>query len=239
MTAPHFFTEEVAGERVVLRGKEARHAVRILRIKPGETITVSDGRGTVVEALVVTAAQAELTAEVKDRHAVESPLPALQVLHAIPKAGKLDIVVQKLTEIGANVIQPFPAARSVARWDARKAVEQTRRLSTIAREAAKQSRRAWLPEVLAPAPLEAIDLPAPTFVLHEEAVTRLRETLPEQPPATVGLVVGPEGGLTAEEVAGLTERGAVAVSLGPLVLRTETAALAASVVLLSRYARIG
>jgi 16S rRNA (uracil1498-N3)-methyltransferase len=239
MTAPHFFAEDVAGERIVLTGEEARHAVRVLRIRPGEAITISDGRGSVVEGLVVTAVGEEVTAEVKDRRTVEPALPALHIFHAIPKAGKLDLVVQKLTEIGADVIRPFPAARSVARWDDRKAAEQTRRLLSISREAAKQSRRAWLPAVLPPAALEAIDLPVPTYVLHEEATTRLSETLPDQAPGAIGLVVGPEGGLTPEEVAALTERGAQPVSLGPLILRTETAALAASVVLLSRYARIG
>lgn len=239
MTAPHFFADDVAGDRIVLSGEEARHAIRVLRIRPGETITVSDGRGAVVEALVAEAGGGKLMADVKDRRTVAALVPALHVFHAIPKAGKLDVVVQKLTEVGADVIRAFPAARSVARWDDRKAAEQTRRLSVIARQAAKQSRRAWLPEVLLPARLEATDLPVPTYVLHEEATARLLETLPEQTPAAVGLVVGPEGGLTAEEVDGLTARGATAVSLGPLVLRTETAALAASVVLLSRYARIG
>ena len=239
MTAPHFFAGDVGGDRILLRGEEARHAVRVLRIRPGETITISDGRGTVVEALVVETSREELTADVKDRRAVPRAVPALHVLHAIPKAGKLDLVVQKLTELGVDVFQPFPAARSVARWDERKAAQQTQRLATIAREAAKQSRRAWLPEVVRSAPLEAVDLPSPAYVLHEEAATRLAETLPGKAPAAVGLVVGPEGGLTAEEVSALSARGAEPVSLGPLVLRTETAALVASVVLLGRYARIG
>ncbi len=239
MTAHHFFAGDVAGERIVLTGEEARHAVRVLRITPGESITVSDGRGSIVDALVVTTAGRELTADVKDRRTEPRPQPALHVFHAIPKAGKLDLVVQKLTELGADVVQPFPAGRSVARWDARKAADQTRRLAMIAREASKQSRRAWLPQVLPPAPLETLGLPTPTFVLHEEADPRLGGRLPDVTPGRVGLVVGPEGGLTPEEVATLSERGAEAVSLGPLVLRTETAALAAAVVLLSRYDRIG
>jgi 16S rRNA (uracil1498-N3)-methyltransferase len=87
--------------------------------------------------------------------------------------------------------------------------------------------------------LRAVDLQTPTFVLHEEAVERLGQRLPDDPPAAVGLVVGPEGGLTEKEVSELSERGAQAVSLGPLILRTETAALAAAVVILGRYDRIG
>jgi 16S rRNA (uracil1498-N3)-methyltransferase len=238
MTAPHFFADDVRGERIVLTGEEARHAVRVLRIREGETITISDGRGTVVET-VVAEAGADLVADVKARRTEPRPAPSLHVLHAIPKAGKLDLVVQKLTELGVDSIRPFPAVRSVARWDARKAADQTRRLATIAREAAKQSRRAWLPDVLPPAPLEEVPLSDLTFVLHEEADGRLRDGLPAEVPDSVGLVVGPEGGLTAGEVSLLAERGGVPASLGPLVLRTETAALAATVFLLCRYDRIG
>lgn len=238
MTAPRFFADDVAGERIVLTGEEARHAVRVLRIEPGETITLSDGRGAVVEA-VVTGVGRELIADVRTRRVEPRPTPTLHVFHAIPKAGKLDLVVQKLTELGADVIQPFPAVRSVARWEQRKGVEQTRRLGVIAREAAKQSRRGWLVDVRPPAPMDALDLQTPTFVLHEEAASRLLDCLPDEPPSDMGLVVGPEGGLTEEEVSRLAERGAQAVSLGPLILRTETAALAAAVVILGRYGRIG
>jgi 16S rRNA (uracil1498-N3)-methyltransferase len=238
MTAPHFFVDDVAGERIVLTGDEARHAVRVLRIAPGEHITVSDGRGAVVEAVVADAGS-ELIAEVRARRSDPPPSPSLHVFHAIPKAGKLDLVVQKLTELGVDVVTPFHAERSVARWDERKSAEQTRRLATIAREAAKQSRRTWLMDVRPPAELARIDVPETTFVLHEATPTRLRERHPEEPPATIGLVVGPEGGLTEEEVSSLAERGAIPVSLGPLILRTETAALAAAVVLLGRYGRIG
>ena len=238
MTAQHFFADDVAGESIVLTGEEARHAVRVLRIAPGEIITVSDGRGAVVEAIVADAG-AELIAEVRARRTEAPPSPSLHVFQAIPKAGKLDLVVQKLTELGADVVTPFRAERSVARWDARKSAEQARRLATIAREAAKQSRRAWLMEVRPPTALPHMGLPETTFVLDEGTSARLRDRLPEEPPVTIGLVVGPEGGLTEEEVSSLAGRGAIPVSLGPLILRTETAALAAAVVLLGRYARIG
>lgn len=238
MTAPHFFAPDVAGDWVVLKGDEARHATRVLRIRPSETITVSDGRGEVVHASVVEAGE-ELVAEVRDRSSEPRPRPSLHVFHAIPKSGKLDLVVQKLTELGADVIQPFPAKRSVSRWDPRKAATQTERLSAIAREAAKQSRRAWLPDVRGPAPLEECALPDPSFVLDEEATTRFRGVLPSEAPETLGLIVGPEGGLAREEVSGLEARGAKAVSLGPAILRTETSALAASAVVLVLYERLG
>jgi 16S rRNA (uracil1498-N3)-methyltransferase len=240
MTAPHFFAPDVSGERVALEGDEARHASRVLRVRPGEVITISDGRGRVVTA-IVSEAGAELVADVRERATEPPPRPEVVVFAAIPKAGKLDLVVQKLTELGVGQIRPFPAARSVSRWDDAKSALQTARLNAIAREAAKQSRRAWLPTVHAPAPLEASEFPRPSFVLDEEAEGRsgLGAVLPPEPPATVGLVVGPEGGLDREEVSALTARGVERASLGPLILRAETAALVAVAIVGVRYGRLG
>lgn len=238
MTAPRFFTGDVSSDLLTLTGDEARHAVKVLRIRTGEEITISDGKGTVAHA-VVEAAGSALTARVTQRVVEPQPRPELIVFQAIPKHGKLDLVVQKLTEVGVGAIQLFVAERSVARWDGAKAHAQTERLGTIAREAAKQSRRAWLPMVSAPVPLTGWALPPVTVVLHEEASRRLTTALPQTPPEAVGLVVGPEGGLTEEEVATLRERAATPVSLGPLILRAETAALVAASVVLARYGLLG
>jgi 16S rRNA (uracil1498-N3)-methyltransferase len=238
MTAAHFFAADVSGSGVKLEGEEARHAVRVLRIRPGEEITVSNGAGEVVRA-TVTEAGAVVKADVKERRSEPQPRPALHVFAAIPKAGKLDLVVQKLTELGVEVIQPFPASRSVARWDSKKAAAQTERLNAISREAAKQSRRAWLAEVRPPQGLDALELPEAAFVLDEEAIVRLTAALPDEPPETIGLIVGPEGGFEREEIAALSARGASPASLGPLILRTETAALVAATVASIRYERLG
>lgn len=238
MTAPHFFAPDVSNQRVTLEAEEARHALRVLRIRPGEEITISNGRGDVVRA-TVSEAGSTLVADVKKRHAEPAPRPRITVFAAIPKAGKLDLVVQKLTELGVDRIRPFPAARSVARWDDAKAKTQTARLNAIAHEAAKQSRRAWLPEVLDPAPLDAVEFPERSFVLDEETAGSLREALPDDAPQAVVLVVGPEGGFTREEVAALAGRGVTPTSLGPLVLRAETAALVAAAVVGVRYGRLG
>jgi 16S rRNA (uracil1498-N3)-methyltransferase len=238
MTAAHFFAPDTSGDQVRLDGDEARHAVRVLRVRAGEEITVSNGAGEIVRA-VVTDAGATLTADVKERRSEPRPTPALHVFTAIPKTGKLDLVVQKLTELGVEVIQPFPASRSVARWDAKKAAAQIERLNAIAYHAAKQSRRAWLPEVRSAAPLDGVDLPEASFVLDEGATIRLSDALPDEPPETIGLIVGPEGGFEREEVDALSARGVREVSLGPLILRTETAALVAATVASVRYKAIG
>lgn len=238
MTAPRFFAEDVSGDRVALTGDEARHAVTVLRIRPGEAVTISDGRGSVVEA-VVEEAGSTLVSRVTGRATEPPPRPELVVFQALPKRGKLDLVVQKLTEIGAGEIRLFPAERSVTRWDRAKGRAQTARLAGIALQAAKQSRRSRLVEVAEPVSLTGLRLPEATVVLHEEATSRLLEALPADPPTALGLVVGPEGGLTPSEVATLRERGATPVSLGPLILRTETAALAAASIILARYGLLG
>ena len=236
MTAPHFFTADVSGDRVVLVGDDARHAVKSLRIAPGETISVSNGAGEVVTATVVTAG-ARLEAEVVSRRTVPVPRPRLAVYQALAKHPKMDDVVARLAEAGATAIIPFTGHRSVARWDPDKAAAQHRRLNVIAREAAMQSRRAWLPRV---ATLERLDaIPEGSLVLHEEAATRLSAALPPEAPEEGVLVVGPEGGLTPEEIDVLAARGCVPVSLGDAVLRTETAALVAVALVLARYGVLG
>lgn len=236
MTAPHFFCRDVASGRLRISGDDARHAVRSLRLRPGEPITVSDGRGTVAIARVVEAGD-DLVAEVTGRRTVPPAFPRLVVFQALPKSGKLDDVVRKLTEIGVDEIVPWRAARSVVRWDPLKAQAQIARLRAIAREAAMQSRRAWLPEVRDLAAID--DVPAGAIVLHEEADLRLGALLPAQAPPLLTLVVGPEGGLAPEEVSGLRDQGASVGSLGDPILRTETAAMVATALVLGAYGRIG
>ena len=238
MTAPHFFAADVAGERVILEREDSRHALRVLRLRPGEQITVSDGRGSVVEATVGDHDD-RLVAHITARRSEPAPRPALNVFQALPKKGKLDLVVQKLTELGVASIQLFASHRSVPRWDAAKGASQAARLGEVARQAAMQSRRAWLPRVLAPVPLSSLDTTEPVLILHGAAGVRLSEALPEDGPAAVGLVVGPEGGLTDEEVTALRALGGIPVTMGPLILRTETAALAAAAIVLARYGLLG
>jgi len=235
VTAPHFFSDAIAGDSLALVGEEARHARAALRIKAGETITVSDGKGTVVTARVVRA-EPTFDAEIIDRRFVPAPEPRMTVMPAVPKSGKLDLVVEKLTELGIDEIRPWFAARTVVRWDTRKARAHGDRWRAIARAASKQSRRAWLPDVADPAPLGV--MPAATIVLHEGTTLRLNDALADRV-EEIGLVTGPEGGLSEEEVAGLRSRGAHVVALGEQILRTETAVIVAATLTLGRYGRIG
>lgn len=238
MTAPHFFAEDVSGDRVTLSREDSRHGLRVLRLRPGEAVTISDGAGAVVDATVGDDPE-RLVGYVTARRVEERPHPAIHVAQAIPKKGKLDLVVQKLTELGVASIRPFAGSRSIPRWGAEKGASQAERLRDVARQAAMQSRRAWLPAVLAPVPAEVVALEGSAIVLHESAATRLTEALPGDPPGSVTIVVGPEGGLSEQEVSVFAERGAVAVTLGPVILRTETAGLAAVAVVSARYGQLG
>jgi len=237
VSAPHFFIERVDSDKISITGDDAHHAARALRIRAGEEITVSDGLGSVVHARATDVSPKGLAAEVVARDYIEQPLPRLVVFPAVPKAGKLETVVQKLTELGVDEIRPWFAARSVARWDAAKGAARAQRLRAVAREAAMQSRRAWLPVVSDPGPL--VDLPEPTLVLHEQAAKGLIASMPSVAPSAVGLVVGPEGGLDAVEVEHLVAQGAMPVSLGRQILRTETAAVVGPALVLAQFGRLG
>lgn len=237
MSAPHFFAASVDGDEVALTGEEAHHARRVLRIRAGELITVSDGRGSVVEAEVRELGGDAVRARITARRHVQAPRPRVVLFAAVPKAGKLEMAVQKATEIGVDEVRPWVAARTVARWDEGKAAAHVDRWRAVALEAAKQSRRAWLPSIAdvgAPEPL-----PAVTLVLHETEGTRLHAALPADPPDVVGVVVGPEGGLTDEEVHRFEAGGASAAGLGEQVLRTETAMIVGCALVLARYGRLG
>lgn len=237
VTAPHFFADDVSGDRITITGNDAHHAARALRIREGEELTVSDRRGTVVRARCEAVSPSALTASVLSRHHIEQPVPIVVVFPAVPKAGKLETIVQKLTEVGVDEIRPWFAARSVVRWDAKKSAARAERLRAVAREAAMQSRRAYLPLVHGPSDLE--DLPSPTIVLHEGAPSSLSIVLPAVTPQRIGVVVGPEGGLSDDEIDRLAAAGAVSASLGPQILRTETAAVVGPSLVLARFGRLG
>jgi 16S rRNA (uracil1498-N3)-methyltransferase len=165
------------------------------------------------------------------------------VLLSPPKGDRLTWAVQKLVEVGADEIVLVEGTRSVRRWKGERAARAGDRLAVVAREAAKQARRRFLPDLRGPAEwgtalgegLEA----GPVFVLWEGAGEGLLGLLPPEAPVRLGLVVGPEGGIPEEDAATARDRGAVLASLGPNVLRTETAAVAAASVALARYGRLG
>jgi 16S rRNA (uracil1498-N3)-methyltransferase len=224
-----------------VRGEEAHHAARVLRVKVGERIRVADGGGRVATAVATAVGPAEVRGQVEEVRIEPPPRPAITVVVGLLKGPKLDLVVQKLTELGVERIAPAVAARSVVRWDERKAADACRRWAAIALAAAKQARRARVPEIAPPALLaeQVARAARPALVCWEESTRPLRDCLPAAIPDALTLVIGPEGGLEAAEVTACQATGAADVSLGGLVLRAETAAIAATAAVAFRYGLLG
>ncbi|GAA2087134.1 16S rRNA (uracil(1498)-N(3))-methyltransferase [Pseudolysinimonas kribbensis] len=215
------------GARVRLRGDEARHAIAVARVRPGERLAIADGAGFVVRGPVVDVASGELSIEVDDVQHDPEPEPRLWLAQALAKGDRDELAIQAATELGVSGVIPWQADRSVSRWDGPKAAKGRERWAAIVREATKQSIRSRVPEVL---PLGS-PLPGLVLVLEPAADRALTAVeLPAQ--GDVTLVVGPEGGLTARELA-----LGMPVRLGAEVLRTSTAGPAALAVLNARLGR--
>ncbi len=212
----------------------------VRRIQPGEAVELTDGAGQLVRCVVAGASKQGLTCEVVERIDVPEPWPRVVVAQAIPKGDRGEIAVETMTEAGVDEIVPWAAQRCMVRWTGERGDKALRRWRSTAREAAKQSRRAWLPAVTDPVPTPALTARAGAaalaVVLHEEATEPLGALdLPTD--GDILLIVGPEGGVAPDELDQLAATGAVVARLGPTVLRTSTAGTVAAAVVLSRTAR--
>lgn len=234
MTQGLFYVDSVpaVGELAVVEGDEGFHAANVRRIRPGERLQLSDGAGELAHCEVSEVTKGQLTARVLDRRFVPAPSPTVTVVQALPKSDRSELAIELATEAGADAFVAWQAARCMARWDsAAKAEKGLRRWSAVARSAARQSRRARIPEVSGPVSTAQLvdglgDRDAVVLALHESATRRLAD-VPVAAADSVVLVVGPEGGIADDEVAALRDAGATAVRLGPTVLRTSTAAAVA------------
>jgi 16S rRNA (uracil1498-N3)-methyltransferase len=231
-TAPLFLLDPLPGVGPArLEGAEGRHAATVKRLRPGEAVLLSDGRGGLAHAVVHAAGRDTVDLTITERVAAAAPSPRVLLAQALVKGDRGELAVELATEAGVDGILPWRAARCVARWEegprGEKALARWR--STV-REAAKQARRPWQPVVEEPVTtavlarrVAAADL---AVVLHEAASERLADlSLP--PRGELLLVVGPEGGVTDAEIDALVTAGARPVRLGPEVLRASTAAAVA------------
>lgn len=224
---------------MTLTGPEGHHAAAVRRLRAGERADVSDGAGRIAEGVVTGVGKDSVTLGIVTVHAVPAPQPRLAVAQALPKGDRGELAVELMTEIGVDTVVPWAAERSVTRWQAERGAKALARWRATAREAAKQSRRAWLPEVTDLAGTAAVAKRAATgyaIVLEADAKAKLHELeLPDT--AEILLLVGPEGGISPAERAVLQDAGAVEARLGPTVLRTSTAGAAAAAILLTRVGR--
>ena len=231
-----------AGEAVELHGPEGHHAAVVRRIGAGERVVLTDGLGTRLVGSVTSAGKRSLTVAVSSAELVARPSPVVTVVQAVPKGDRGELAVELLTEVGADVVVPFAAERSIGKWRGERAAKSLERWRSTARESAKQSRRAWWPDVPPPVDLagacELVRAAGLALVLHEGGGAPLA-TVGADLPGELLLVVGPEGGLTDAELEALREAGAVVVRLGEEVMRTSTAGAAATAALLARTPRWG
>jgi 16S rRNA (uracil1498-N3)-methyltransferase len=222
------------GQLAVVEGDEGFHAATVRRIRPGERLLLSDGAGALARCEVREAGKRGLSAQVVERWTAPRPTPPVTVVQAIPKSERSELAIELATEAGADDFLPWQAARCVARWDGDRAEKGLRRWRAVARSAARQSRRAWIPDVsgpmvtsaLAGLVAERVATGAVVLALHESADVPLAE-MPVAQADSIMMIVGPEGGISDEELSDLSAAGARTVRLGPTVLRTSTAAAVA------------
>ncbi|MBQ1088163.1 16S rRNA (uracil(1498)-N(3))-methyltransferase [Streptomyces sp. B93] len=244
MTAPVFVVDRLdpVGAEFVLEGAEGRHAVSVKRLRPGEDVVLTDGRGRWTEG-VVKAAEGRDRLVVGELAAVrEEPEegPRITVVQALPKGDRGELAVETMTEVGVDAIVPWAAARCITQWKGERGLKALGKWRATAREAGKQSRRVRFPEVADAATSRQVaslladaDFAA---VLHESGDAPLATAeLPTD--GHIVLVVGPEGGVSPEELALFTQAGARPYRLGRSVLRTSTAGTAATALLLGRTGR--
>jgi 16S rRNA (uracil1498-N3)-methyltransferase len=242
--------EALASDVVVLSGAEGRHAATVRRLRPGERADVTDGAGLVAECVVAGPADGGLGLTVQGRREVPRPDPAITVVQAIPKGDRGELAVETMTEVGVDVIVPWAAQRCVAVWRGERADKGAARWRSTALAAAKQSRRAWFPEITALASTADVASRVAgaglALLLDSEAPDPLTAAVtPATAPATspggdgddIVLVVGPEGGIAPDEAELLAKAGATGARLGPTVLRASTAGAVAAALVLSAAGR--
>ncbi|WP_219836288.1 16S rRNA (uracil(1498)-N(3))-methyltransferase [Paenibacillus sp. R14(2021)] len=232
--------EQIADRSIVLEGDDAHHITRVMRMEAGDLIIVSDGAERVAEAKLINLSPGRVEAEVNEWLPMTGePVWSVTVAQSLPKGDKMEIVIQKGTEIGAAAFVPFESQRMIVQYDGKKEAKRLERWGKIAKEAAEQAHRSRIPSIEAVASWEQLlariasaDLALFCYEKEggglglREAVARhrLNENWGGEE-RRILLIVGPEGGFTEREAEEAEKAGAIVVGLGKRILRTETAAM--------------
>lgn len=230
-----FATPPSAGLAVTLSGSEGKHAVNVRRMRVGEGIQLSDGKGLRVRGQVSALGNSSLTVSVESVEQEAQPLVGLTIIQALAKGDRDELSIQAATELGCWAVVPWQAERSISKWEGAKIAKSVDRWQTIVSEAAKQSLRVFEPQVAQPlgskqlvASVKEYDL---VLVLDPTAEKGLGSLALDLSHKSVAIVVGPEGGISDHELEALEDSGAVRVHLGAPILRTSTAGVAAIAVI--------
>jgi len=219
-----------------LTDREVKHAVQVLRVAHGERITVLDGAGNELLCDVLNVGKRAVRLTVQHRHHTPRPPCPVTLFQAIPKGRVMDVIVQKATELGAARVVPIVTERVVAHLDGEGAEHKAEKWRAIAIESIKQCGSSWLPDIATPLTLQQQLARRETFDLsliaslqedsrHPRARFRDFESTHKRKPASVGVWVGPEGDFSPAEMNTIKAEGALPITLGPLVLRSDTAAI--------------
>lgn len=233
--------------QVYITGDDVHHIVRVMRHEVGDALLVSDGESRVGRAEIIEVSKDAVVVRIVGELAMDAE-PRVQVIiaQALPKADKMELIVQKGTELGAAAFVPFESARTIVQYDAKKQAKVLERWSKIAKEAAEQAHRDKVPTISETQSwkqlLARIPQTAATFVCYEKQLGQgLRETVQQLAALDkpIMIVVGPEGGFTEKEIEQAVEAGAISITLGKRILRTETAAMATLSGLMYEFGELG
>ena len=227
-----FFAEntDTAGDTVSLTGGEARHIRSVLRMKAGDEVLLINGEGTECLSQIVSITDEEVVLRITDRRFCSAdPEIKITLFQALPKQGKMELIIQKCVELGVSEIVPLVTRRCVVKLEGKD--NKIVRWNKVSQEASKQCGRASIAKVASPVSIDKIDLSPFDLRLiayeNEDELTLKRALKENSSAKSIALIIGPEGGFEPAEVEGIIERGGMAVSLGRRILRTETAGMAA------------
>lgn len=244
-----FFVSEqsIQNGTVVITGPDVKHIARVLRLEAGDLIEICPGDGREFTAAIREITNRDVTCEITATKSVAVEAPVRVTLYqGLPKGEKMELIIQKSTELGVSRIIPVTCERTVVKLDQKKALERQIRWQRVAVEAAKQSRRTVIPEVAAPVSfsqaLDQIGSDVLAIMPWEEEQAKgigpvLKAGAGER--RSVAVFIGPEGGFSREEAVAAQARGVVPVSLGPRIMRTETAGIVAVALILYELGDLG
>ncbi len=236
---------DLGKDKIIVTGPDVKHITRVLRLGPGEVIELLDGSGMAARARIEAIDRDTIICSRLEVYEPPGEPPVrVTLLQGLPKGEKMELIIQKATELGISEIIPVACRRSVVQLTGEKAGARRERWQRVAMEAAKQCRRPLVPVVRAPENFAAAIASIPggaLFLLpwEDEHTRSLKEILAGDSPLEVFIFIGPEGGFDPEEVEQAVRRGAVTVSLGPRILRTETAGLACLAAVMCRWGDLG
>jgi len=225
--------ERIGSEQALITGPDVNHIRNVLRMKPGEAVRISDGSGSCYDGIIDTLQNDEIVVRLSGEKIESTELPVETVLfQGLPKSDKMELIIQKNTELGISAIVPVSTSRAVVKLDEKKADSKVKRWNGIAEAAAKQSKRTLIPQIRPVMSFKQALIEASAFDIklmpyeNAEGMAFTRKCISEiKPGARVAIFIGPEGGFSEEEVEAASEAGFVPITLGRRILRTETAGM--------------